>query len=108
VKQWGRGVAVLCCALLIPGTAWADVVPPRREKSDRDARRVENRLASLGVTPAVARTSADQLTSAELSFFAEDSSRIQAVGGLTAGEWLAGAAFLGLLAFLYFAFVSNQ
>ena len=108
MKHWGRGAAVLCCALLIPGTAWADVVPPRREKAERDARQVETRLASLGVEPSLARCSADRLTGAELRFFAADSSRIQAVGSLTTGEWLGGVAFLGLMGFLYFGFVSNQ
>jgi len=110
VKHQGRVVAsVLGFLLLIqPGIASADVVPARKAKADRDAAKVEDRLAALGVDTATAKSSADRLTPDELKFFAEDSSRIQNVGGLTAGEWVGGGVFLGLMGFLYFAFVGNQ
>jgi hypothetical protein len=110
VKHWGRAVSVVVGAALLfhPGLAFADVVPARKAKADRDAALVELRLASLGVDGATARTSADKLTPAELRFFAENPSRVQNVGGLTEGEFLGGAVFLGLVGFLYFGFVSNQ
>ena len=110
MKHRARIIAAVFCAVLLarPGIAFADVVPARKAKADKDAAAVETRLASIGVDAATARNSADRLTPAELRFFAEDSSRIQAVGGLTAGEWLGGGVFLGLMGFLYFAFVSNQ
>ena len=110
MKHWGRGITAVVCAVLLarPGVAWADVVPPRKAKAQRDAAVVETRLASIGVDAATARTSAELLTPAELRFFAEDPTRIQNVGGLTFGEWLGGGVFLGLMGFLYFGFVSNQ
>ena len=110
MKHWGRAVSVVVCAVLLarPGLAFADVVPARKAKADRDAAAVKKRLASLGVDDATARTSSEQLTPSELRFFAENPSRVQNVGGLTGGEWLGGAVFLGLVGFLYFAFVSNQ
>ena len=83
-------------------------MPARKAKTDRDAAAVERRMAELGVESSSARAGADRLTPSELRYFAEDPSRIQSVGGLTAGEWIAGIAFLALLAFLYFAFISNQ
>jgi hypothetical protein len=89
-------------------SSWADVVPARKAKSDRDAAAVERRMAELGVESSSARAGADRLTPSELRYFAEDPSRIQNVGGLTASEWIAGGVFLALLAFLYFAFISNQ
>ena len=83
-------------------------MPARKAKSDRDAAAVEKRMSELVVDASTAKAGADRLTPAELRFFAEDPDRLQNVGGLTAGEWLGGAIFLGLLAFLYFAFISNQ
>ena len=101
--------AVFAILLFVqPGVALADVVPARKAKAGRDAAKVEVRLADLGVDSATAKSSAERLSPAELSFFAEDSSRIQNVGGLTAGEWMGGGVFLGLMGFLYFGFVSNQ
>ncbi len=110
MKHWGRGIAAVLVASLLarPGLAWADVVPPRKAKADKDAAKVESRLACLGVDSPAARAGADNLTPSELRYFAEDPTRIQNVGGLTWGEWLGGGVFLGLMAFLYFAFVSNQ
>jgi hypothetical protein len=109
-KSWGRSAAVACCALLLarPGLAFADVVPARKAKADRDAVAVEQRLSTLGVDSTTAKSSAERLTPSELRFFAEDPSRVQAVCGLTGGEWLGGGIFLGLMGFLYFGFVSNQ
>lgn len=107
MKHRGRGLAVVLCALLLarPGLAWADVVPPRKAKADQDAAAVENRLASIGVDSASARSSAERLTPSELRFFAEDITRIQPVGGITWYEFLGGvvvgttvALALGLLA----------
>jgi hypothetical protein len=89
-------------------SSFADVVPARKAKTDRDAAAVERRMADLGVDSSSARAGADRLTPSELRYFAEDPTRLQSIGGLTAGEWLAGGAFLALLAFIYFAFISNQ
>ena len=110
MKHWGRGIAAVVIASLLvrPGLAWADVVPPRKAKADQNAAAVENRLAALGVDSSTARTSAENLTPSELRYFAEDPTRIQNVGGLTFGEAMGGAVYLGLMGFLYFAFVSNQ
>ena len=110
MKHWGRGIAavVVVAMLARPGLAWADVVPPRKAKADKNAAAVESRLASLGVDSAAARTGAENLTPSELRYFAEDPTRIQNVGGLTFGEAMGGAVYLGLMGFLYFAFVSNQ
>jgi hypothetical protein len=90
--------AMLAVLVLRPGLAMADVVPPRKAKADKDAAKVELRLASLGVDSAAARTGAENLTPAELQFFAEDPSRIQAVGGLSWYEVLGGVAVGGAVA----------
>jgi hypothetical protein len=110
VNLRGRAVAIVFGALLLvrPGLALADVVPARKAKTDRDAAAVENRLASLGVDSMSAKASAERLTPSELRYFAEDSSRLQNVGGLTWGEAMGGGVFLALMGFLYFGFVSNQ
>jgi len=110
VKNLGRGVAVVLCTLILarPGFAWADVVPARKAKANRDAAAVEQRLVDLGVDGTMARAGAEGLTPSELRFFAEDSSRLHSVGGLTWGEWAGGCAVLGLIALLYFTQISNQ
>ncbi len=90
--------AVMAMLVLRPGLASADVVPPRKAKADKDAAKVESRLASLGVDSAAARSGAERLTPAELHFFAEDPSRIQNVGGLTWYEILGGVAVGGTVA----------
>ena len=107
MKNLGRGVAVVCCALMLarPGLAWADVVPARKAGADRDAAAVEQRMVALGVDTSTAKAGAGGLTPSELRFFAEDSSRLNAVGGLTWSEWMGGGAVLLLLTFIYFAFI---
>ena len=91
--------AVMVSVLLVrPGLGWADVVPPRKAKAQRDAAVVETRLAMIGVDSTTARASADRLTPSELSFFAEDPSRIQNVGGITWYEFLGGVAIGGAMA----------
>jgi hypothetical protein len=97
--------AVAAILVLRPGLAVADVVPARKAKADRDAAKVEQRLATLGVDAPTAQSSAGRLTPAELRFFAEDPSRVQNVGGLTWYEFLGGVAIgaavalgLGLMA----------
>lgn len=82
--------AVMAVLVLRPGIAMADVVPARKAKADRDAAKVEVRLAALGVDTATAKSSAENLTPSELQFFAEDPSRLQNVGGLTWYEFLGG------------------
>src|SRR6185295_19749288 len=63
VKNLGRGVAVVLCTLLLarPGLAWADVVPARKAKANRDAAAVEQRLVALGVDGTMARAGAEGL-----------------------------------------------
>lgn len=110
MKNLGRGVAVVCCALILarPGTAWADVVPARKAKADRDAAAVEQRMVALGVDSSTARAGTEGLTPSELRFFAEDPSRLHSVGGLTWGEWMGGGVVLGLIALLYFTQIGDQ
>jgi len=84
--------AVAAVLVLRPGIALADVVPARKAKADRDAAKVEVRLAALGVDTATAKSSAEKLTPSELRFFAEDPSRLQSVGSLTWYEFIGGAA----------------
>src|SRR5688572_5084182 len=86
------GLVVAALLVLRPGVAMADIVPARKAKADRDAAKVEVRLATLGVDSATAKSSAENLSPTELSFFAEDSSRIQNVGGITWYEFLGGVA----------------
>ncbi|HTF57159.1 MAG TPA: hypothetical protein VK661_07995 [Planctomycetota bacterium] len=107
MKNLGRGVAVVCCALILarPGFAWADVVPARKASADRDSAAVEKRLVALGLDTPTAKSGAEGLTPSELRFFAEDSSRLNSVGGLTWSEWMGGGAVLLLLTFIYFAFI---
>ena len=81
-------------ALLVarPGLAVADIVPARKAKADRDAAAVEKRMAELGVDSSTARAGAERLTPSELTYFAEDPSRIQTVGGITWYEFIGGVA----------------
>jgi hypothetical protein len=94
----GLASSFLVVAILAfhPAAALADVVPARKAKADRDAAKVEDRMTTLGVDAATAKASAERLTPSELRFFAEDSSRVQAVGGLTwyevAGGFIIGGA----------------
>jgi hypothetical protein len=81
-----------------PGLAAADVVPARKAKTDRDAAAVEQRLSSLGVDSTTAKSSADRLTPSELRYFAEDTSRLQPVGGITWYEFIGGVAIGGTVA----------
>ena len=110
MKHQGRlaGLVLGLFVLAQTGAASADVVPARKAKADRDAAKVEERLASIGADASAARSGADRLTPSELRYFAEDPSRVQNVGGMTWGEAAAGTVYLGLMGFLYFAFVSNQ
>ena len=95
--------AVAIVLVLQPGLAQADVVPARKAKADRDAAAVEKRLATIGVDAATARTSAEMLTPSELRFFAEDSSRIQSVGGITWYEFLGGVVVGSAVALVTYA-----
>src|SRR5262245_1320186 len=87
-------------ALLIarPGLASADVVPARKAKADRDAAKVEERLASMGADATAARSSADRLTPGELRYFAEKPERLQNVGGISWDEFLGGVVLGGFVA----------
>jgi len=96
----GLLASFLVAALLVarPGIALADVVPARKAKAQRDAAAVESRMASLGVDSSTAKAGTEHLTPSELSFFAEDPSRLQVVGGLTWDEIAGGLVFGGTVA----------
>ena len=91
-------------ALLVarPGLASADVVPARKAKADRDAAKVEERLASMGADASAARSSADKLTPGELRYFAQNPARLQNVGGITWDEFLGGVVVGGAVAVAVF------
>ena len=95
--------AVAAILVIRPGLAAADVVPARKAKADKDAAAVEQRLASLGVDSGTAKSSTERLTPSELRFFAEDSSRIQNVGGITWYEFLGGVVVGAAVALATFA-----
>ena len=81
----------------------ADVIPTsydQKSKADRQA--VQSRLEDLGSAPAAAELRVRHLSADELAFFAAQPERVQSAGGLYWYEWLGGAAFLGILAVMYF------
>ena len=93
--------ALAFCVFAAP--LYADVVPARKAKADRDAVAVEQRLVALGVDAASAKSSAERLSPSELRFFASDPLRVQSVGqqdmfsGQTVNMWyesIGGAALL--------------
>jgi hypothetical protein len=97
--------ALLCALALhlafIP--AFADVIPSRRAEQYPEARRVvQGRLEQLGLPAAEAVRHVDDLTPAEIVYFAADVNRVQAAGGLYWYEWILGVALLGGLTAMYF------
>jgi hypothetical protein len=117
-----RNVNGLAAALLALGVfgapLYADVVPARKAKADKDAAAVENRLVDLGVDAAAAKASAEKLTPSELRFFAADTARLQPVGqqdmfsGQTVNMWyesIGGAALLaGGFGLAYYMIHNNE
>lgn len=99
-RRAGLTASFVVAALLVarPGFALADVVPARKAAAARDAAAVEQRLVTLGLNSSTAKAGTENLTPSELRFFAEDSSRLQVVGGLTWDEMLGGLVFGGFIA----------
>lgn len=108
--------ALAFCVFAAP--LYADIVPARKAKADRDAAAVEERLVALGVDAASAKSSADKLSPSELSFFASDPLRVQSVGqqdmfaGQSVNLWyesLGGAAMLAAgLGLAYYMIHNNE
>ena len=79
----------------------ADVVPMKYDqKSAADRQAVQSRLESLGAGADAAQESVKRLAPEELAFFASDTERVQAAGGLYWYEFLGGLAFAGVLAWI--------
>jgi hypothetical protein len=103
MRTWQRSVAAIVTLCVMSAPLYADVVPARKAKADRDAAKVEERLVTLGVDAAAAKAGAERLTPSELGYFAGDPARLQPVGqqdqfsGQSVNMWyesLGGAAFL--------------
>jgi hypothetical protein len=97
--------ALLCLTafLIAAGPCFADVIPAQYDtKSKEDRRAVQARLEGLGSAPDAAALRVQHLSADELAFFAANPDRVQSAGGLYWYEWLGGAAFLGILAVMYF------
>lgn len=103
MRIWQTTAAALLAIGVLAAPLHADVVPPRKAKTDRDAAAVEQRLVSIGVDAPAAKESAARLTPSELRFFAADAARLQTVGqqdmfsGQTVNMWyesIGGACFL--------------
>jgi hypothetical protein len=97
--------ALLCLMAVLTAAVpcFADVVPTqydRKSKEDRQA--VQARLEGLGASPAAAEQRVRHLSSEDLAFFAAQPERVQSAGGLYWYEWVGGAAFLVVLAVIYF------
>ncbi len=86
--------AVPCLADVIPTTY--DETSPSQQKA------VQARLEELGSSPGAAEHRVKRMGAEELAYFAAEPDRIQAAGALYWYEWVIGAGFLGLLAFIYF------
>jgi hypothetical protein len=100
--------AVVALLIARPGLASADVVPARKAKADRDAAKVEQRLARIGVDSSGAKASAEKLTPGELRYFASDPSRLQNVGGITWDEFLGGVIVGGVVAAAVFLIADHS
>jgi hypothetical protein len=111
-------LAALLALGVFAAPLYADVVPARKAKADKDAAAVETRLVDLGVDSAAAKASAERLTPSELRFFAADTGRLQPVGqqdmfsGQTVNMWyesLGGAALLaGGFGLAYYMIHNNE
>ncbi len=90
---------IFLCALglhVVMRPCLADVIPTRYAEDDAAARQaVQERLQDLGVSAASAEASVRELTYDELSYFAQETCRIQPAGSLYWYEWLLGTAMLG-------------
>jgi len=80
MRTWTMTGAAFLALSVISAPLFADVVPARKAKADRDAAAVEQRLVTLGMNAGAARGSADRLTPSELRFFATDTSKLHPVG----------------------------
>jgi hypothetical protein len=116
--SWQKSAAALLTLCVFSAPLYADVVPARKAKADRDAAAVELRLVAIGMDAEAAKASAVRLTPTELTFFAADPQRVQPVGqqdmfaGQTVNMWwesLGGAAFLaGGLGLAYYMIHNNE
>ncbi len=59
---------------------YADVIPSRRAKAPTDGAKVAERVATLGVQPAAAKSETVELTASDRAFFAAHPERVQVVG----------------------------
>jgi hypothetical protein len=76
---------------LIP--CFADVIPSRRQESNRAAEQtVKSRLEQMGVSSTEAEQQVRDLTSKEIAYFGANPDRVQMAGSLYWYEWVAGAA----------------
>jgi hypothetical protein len=103
MRIWTMNGAAFLALSVFAAPLFADVVPARKTKADRDAVAVERRLVTLGMDASAARGSADRLTPSELWFFATDTSKLHPVGqqdmfaGQTVNLWfesIGGAVML--------------
>lgn len=81
----------------------ADVIPTQYDQTNpAQQKAVQARLQELGSSPGAAEHRAKLMGPEELAYFGAQPDRIQSAGALYWYEWLIGAAFLGVLAFIYF------
>ncbi len=88
---------------LVAVPCYGDIIPtghPKKSEASRET--VKARLQELGETASGAETCVQRLSSDEVAFFANDTSRIQSAGNLYWYEWVCGLFVLvtiGLIAF---------
>ena len=97
LKRFGIVLAAAGLLALLPGPAFADHIKARKGAEAAAAAKVKARLVELGMTERAATDQVGALTPKGISYFAEDPSRVQLVGGLWGEEWVLGAGFLGTL-----------
>ena len=95
LKQTGIVLTVAAVIAILPGAAMADHIRSRKGPDASATEKLKNRLLELGVTGATADHQIGSLTSKEIAFFAEDTSRVQLVVGLWGEEWVIGGTYLG-------------
>ena len=96
MKKLASVLTTIAIITLLPGTfSWADHASSKRKSDAAASNAVKARLVELGMTDATATKQVASMTSKEVAYFAEDTSRVQLVGGLWGEEWVLGGGFLG-------------
>lgn len=91
-------VAAIHLAFAARNPLYADVIPSRPAKSDRQSRaKVAGELRRRGISAIDTAAHVRALSGSDLRYFAGDARRVQLASGLTWEEWVIGGTMVTLL-----------